>query len=464
MNLKDLKLQILRPFMRRLLLKIFMFWAGMIAISFVQIANELRNPELSVVSHSECPLSFGLNPYFNFTVLPNPVSGSYFPLFGMSLASCIENKNLTKNVFMELIGNGFLDSNAKALCVGEGADTAMLALQELGFSDVIGISGHPSFSLLRKKFVYEIDFEDNYFDFVFSRALDRVSVPALLVLEIERVLHPGGTGAMLVGANNFYTAGNLVRLATPVSSFLKSSDVVHLCSVGSLTLVLFKKRFEGAVSFEQFQLPDHCPALNNKDLLQYIEPLANKKPVQFETKISYLPSFMNISSRNRLVYLNVGAGEFVETTVKTMLKPHYPISHLDVFVIDHNVSALSSYVKTPGVTFVYHPTLSGKEISLPNDDEEFVGAPMDEKGFDFVQWFEETVGEGDLVVLMMNARAAELQILRDLFKTGLICHVDELFLHCSDTAEQKHAWQGDCTSLLRSLRNSGVFAHRWWGD
>nr|AWW16513.1 peptide upstream protein [Ipomoea pes-caprae] len=453
MNLKDLKLQILRSFIRRLLLKIIMFWAAMIAISFLQIATEIRKPEL-----------FGLNLYFNFTLLlPNPI---YIPLFGMSVASFIENKNLTKNVFMEVTGNGFLDSNAKALCVGEGADAAVLALQELGFSHVFGINVHPSFSLLRMKFVYEMEFEDNYFDFVFSRALDRVSVPALLVLEMERLLRPGGTGAMLVGASNFYSAANLVRLATPVSSFLKSSDVVHVCSVGSFTLVLFKKRLEGAVSFEQFRLPDHCPALvNNKAIMCHIEPLANKKPARFKPKISLLPGFMNISSRNRLVYLNVGAGEFVETTVKTMLKPHYPISHLDVFVVDHNASALSSYVKTPGVTFVYHPTLSGKEISLPSDDEEFVGAPMDEeKGFDFTQWFEETVSEGDFVVLMMNAREAELQILCDLFKTGLICRVDELFLHCSDTAEGKHAGQGDCTSLLRSLRNSGVFAHRWWGD
>nr|GMD71243.1 peptide upstream protein [Ipomoea batatas] len=444
MNLKDLKLQILHSFMRRLLLKIFMFWAALIAISFLQIATELRKPEL-----------FGLNPYFNFTLLPNPI---YIPLFGMSVASRIENKNLTKNVFMEVIGNGFLDSNAKALCVGEGADAAVLALQELGFSDVFGINVHPSFSLLRRKFVYEIEFEDNCFDFVFSRALDRVSVPALLVLEMERVLSPGGTGAMLVGASNFYSAANLVRLATPVSSFLKSSDVVHVCNVGSLTLVLFKKRIEGVVSFEQFRLPDHCPALvNNKAIMCHIEPLANK----FKQKISYLPGFMNISSRNRLVYLNVGAGEFVETTVKTVLKPHYPISHLDVFVVDHNVSALSSYVKTPGVTFVYLPTLSGKEISLPSDDEEFVGAPMDEeKGFDFAQWFGETVSGGDFVVLMMNAREAELQILHNLFKTGLICRVDELFLRCSDTAEGEHAGRGDCTSLLRSLRNSGVFAHR----
>lgn len=453
MDLKVLKWQILRgSLMRRLVLKMLMFGTGLIVISFVQMGHEVQFSEPWMLNDSECPLNFGLNQKFNFT-----------HTFGVMPVPFKENEVLAKNVFQELMVNSFLDSDVKALCVGEGSDAAVLALRELGFSDVSGVNRHPFFSLLKRRFVYELNFEDNSFDFVFSRALDRVSVPALLVLEIERVLRAGGTGAMLLGANGF-TSGNLVRSATPVSSFLKSSDVVHVCAVGPYTLVLFKKRFEGVALFDQFKLPDHCPSvLNNKPFMPYIEPLINKNRAEFETKISYLPNLMNISSRNKLVYINVGAGEFVDATITKMFNAHYPIPQhaLDVYVIDHNTSALSLYVKTPGTTFVYHPKLAGEENAWStNYTDDYLG---DDKDFDFVHWFNETVNDGEFVVLMMNARAAELQILDDLFRTGLICRVDELFLRCSDAGVWKPARCGDCMSLFKGLRNRGIFAH-WLGE
>nr|GMD18961.1 Methyltransferase PMT28 [Ipomoea batatas] len=453
MDLEVLKWQIRRgSLMRRLILKMLMFGAGLIVISFVQMGHEVQFSEPWMLNESECPLNFG-HLSFNFT-----------QLFGVLPVPCKENEVLAKNVFQELMVNSFLDSDVKALCVGEGSDAAVLALRELGFSDVSGVNRHPFFSLLKRRFVYELDFGDSSFDFVFSRALDRVSVPALLVLEIERVLRAGGTGAMLLGANGF-TSGNLVRSATPVSSFLKSSDVVHVCPVGPYVLVLFKKRFQGVALFDQFKLPDHCPSvMNNKPFMPYIEPVGNKNPAKFDSKISYLPNLMNISSRNKLVYINVGAGELVDAAITKMFSAHYPIPQhaLDVYVIDHNTTALSLYVKTPGITFVYDPKLAGEETASwsANYTDDYLG---DDKDFDFVRWFDETVNDGEFVVLMMNARAAELQILDDLFKTGLICRVDELFLRCSDAAVWKPARCGDCTSLFKGLRNRGVFAH-WLGE
>nr|DAD20172.1 TPA_asm: hypothetical protein HUJ06_021635 [Nelumbo nucifera] len=88
--------------------------------------------------------------------------------------------------------------DAKALCVGEGSDLVVSTLRELGFLDALGVERHLFFSLMRKSFTYKLEFKDNSFDFVFSRALDRVSVPALLVFDIERVLRPGGVGSVLV--------------------------------------------------------------------------------------------------------------------------------------------------------------------------------------------------------------------------------------------------------------------------
>ncbi|KAG8387692.1 hypothetical protein BUALT_Bualt02G0047700 [Buddleja alternifolia] len=242
----------------------------------------------------------------------------------------------------------------------------------------------------KRGFVYELNFEDNHFDFVFSGDLDHVSVPSLLVLEIERVLRPGGTGAMLVGGHQLYSGG-LVGSVTPIASFLKSSDIVHICRVGFFTLVIFKKRLENFASFEHFQLPTNCPSMaKNKPVMKCIEPLADKNPSRFDSdKLSYLPKFMNISSRNKLVYINVGAGEFAKTSIAKMSKPYCSDHHsgFDVYVIDHKTNVLTSYVTDPGINFIYHPALVGENHAQEISPDEYFSAPWDEEGFDFVRWF-----------------------------------------------------------------------------
>lgn len=349
------------------------------------------------------------------------------------------SSNLNKAVFEALMEKNFLRSDARVLCVGERSASALLALRHLGFFNAFGVDRHPFLSLVKRRFVYELSFEDNYFDFVLSEALDRVSIPALLVLEMERVLRPGGTGAMLVAA------------PTTATGFLKSSDVVYVCRVGSFNLVVFKKRPESFASFEHFQLPASCPCLeNNRPFMKNIEPLGQQP--------SYLPDSMNISSRNRLIYINLGAGEYAKASVAKMSKPYCSNHHeaFEVFIIDHKTSVLSSFVMDPGINFVYHPALAGDAVSPEVSSDEFLSAPMDEEGFDFVRWFKETVSEGDFVVLMMKAKLVELNILVELFESGAICHVDELFLRCSAG--------GDCTNLFKSLRKSGVYVHEWLGD
>ncbi|KAK3012406.1 hypothetical protein RJ639_012055 [Escallonia herrerae] len=466
MDYKAVSWQILRGSLaKRLILKAFLFTLAMLVISFVRIANDVRTvePQMLDLYFDECPLNFGSIPYLNFTGFLKPVSALAYPLLGAIMSRpCQESENLTLNVFKELMEKDLLDSGARALCVGEGSASAVSALGELGFSNAFGVERHPFFSLLQKRFVYELDFKDNYFDFAFSRALDKVSVPALLVLEIERILRPGGTGALLVGGPNYYS-DSLVRSATPVSSFLKSSNVVHVCGIGSFTLVIFKKRFDGFGFFEHYRLPDECPSVaNNRPYMKYIEPLVDEKAGQLETEISYLPRFMNISSRNRLIYINVGAGELVNSSITKTFQPNYPIrpQAFDVYIVDHNTSILTSYLK-PGITFVYHPGLVGDEPASNVGPDEYLIAPLDEGGFDFIRWFKETVGDGGFVVLMMNARVPELKILFELFETGAICRVDELFLRCSDSVDCGSAVCGDCVTLFKSLRNGSVFVHQW---
>ncbi|KAH6765559.1 hypothetical protein C2S52_016542 [Perilla frutescens var. hirtella] len=466
MDLNFLKWQLIRgPFVRRVLLRAFMLVLALIVISLMQMAREIRVIEPIMSNVDECPLNVNSNQSLNRTTLLNSASGFTFPLFGASATACVESENLIRAVFEELMGKKLLHSNARALCVGEGSSSAVVALRGLGLTDAFGVDKHPFFSLFKRRFVYELDFEDNHFDFAFSGDLDRVSVPALLVLEIERVLCPGGTGAMLVGGRRLYSGG-LVRSAATVASFLKSSDVVQLCGFDSFSLVIFKKRPETRASFEQFQLPADCPSVaKNKPFMKHIEPLTDKNSGLVEPGLSYLPNFMNISSRNKLVFINIGAGEFAKKSVSKMSKL-YRSSHLaamEVFIIDHKTSVLSSYVTDPGTSFVYYPALGGDTSAPEMSSDEHLVAPLHEEEFDFISWFEETVSDGDFAILMMNAKSVELSILVEMFKTGAICHVDELFLRCEDTADSMST-VGNCTNLFTSLRKSGVYVHQWLGD
>lgn len=470
MDFKVVKWQILRGSLaRRLFLKALLFALAMATVTFFQIVHDVRTIEPLASSFHECQLSIGSNPYVNVTGFMKPLSAFANPFSRSSLSTPCnkEIKNLTIGVVKELMGKNLLDSGAKALCVGEGSASSVLALRELGFSHAFGVDRHPFFSILKRRFVYELDFKDNYFDFVFSRALDRVSIPALLVLEIERVLRPGGTGAMLVGASNFYSGG-LIRSATPVSSFLRSSTVVHVCGISTFTLVIFKKRFDKVAFFEHYRLPSECQSVtNNKPFIKHMEPLVDENLGPIAKNFSYLPEFMNISSRKRMIYINIGAGEFLNSTLSGVFKPFYPVEPqaFNVYVVDHDTSALSSYVKNPGVNFVYYPGLAGLKAVITNlSSDEYFSAPVDEEDFDFISWFERTVENGDFVVLMMNARPVELKLLFELFESGAICRIDELFLRCSQGADCANAVCGDCMSLFKGLRNSGVFVHRWFGN
>ncbi|BFG35985.1 hypothetical protein CerSpe_222590 [Prunus speciosa] len=383
----------------------------------------------SQLSHTHVDLAPGK---FNFqSRYLNPFWGSF------NSDRCKKDVNLTVSVVRELMSKQLLNYGTKALCVGEGSASTVLALQDLGFPNARGVYERRFFSLKRKQFVYEIDYEDKSFDFVLSRDLDKVSVPALLVLEIERVLSPGGIGAILVGSS----------ISAPNS--------------------LIRKSYENAGLFEKYRLPADCQSLtNNRPFIGKMEPLVKEKPVDYGKKFNYLPNFVDLSSKKRLVYVDIGAAEHLNSNATNWFLPSYPVERkaFHTYFVDHNTSVLLSYVKKPGITFVYHPGLAGIKaqvnVTTDGETEPYVG----DEAFDFHAWFKETVQFADFVVLKMNAGNVELKFLTELFESGAICFVDELFLHCSGGVDAGGAMPVDCMDIFGSLRSSGVFVHQWWGD
>jgi len=389
-----------------------------------------------------------------------PVTPIAFPHLRSGM--CKENVNLTAKVAVELMNKSLLNYGAKALCIGQRSAEAVMALNELGFSDVDLVHRHPFFTLKHKQVICELEFNDNSFDFVIMRDLNEVSVPALFLNEVERILKPGGVAAMLVGVQGS-SHGSLIRAATSVSSFLKSSTVVHVVSLGSFSLVAIMKRADELVPFEDYRLPMNCPSMKrNKQFMNNLEALAEKKLEGNDKRIAYLPRFANVPNIGNLVYIDMGVKEAANFSGSNWFLPSYPIESraFSVYIVDHDALVLSSHVKSPGITFIYHPALaenaSEEKMHSTGDEEALVG----EDEFNFFIWFKETVEVADFVVLKMNLGKSELNFLSKLFESGVICFVDELFLHCP---ESDHNVAG-CTDVFESLRNVGVFVHQWWGN
>ncbi|XP_057721017.1 uncharacterized protein LOC130935334 [Arachis stenosperma] len=480
MDAKAMKLQILKgSIARRVFFRSIMLASAISIVSLLRAFSAFDLADLAPVTltYTDC-VAAGSEMRFENATLQSRVLSTFWRSF-----YCEKDENLTVNVVNDLMKKQLLDCGAKSLCVGEGSAMAVAAMKHMGFSSVTGVHRHRFFSLKQKKIVYELNYQDCSFDFVLSRDLDKVSVPALLVLEVERVLKPGGVGALLVGPTGSNSIPNdLIRSATPVSSLLRSSTVLHVGSVGDLNLVVFRKRVANDTAsgaFYQYPLPADCSSISlTKPLIQLMEPLVSQKPpLGYEKMVPYLPKFVDVSSRKRMVYIDINGGREIlnaDDNPSDWFLPSYPISQKDfnVYFVHYNTSVMLSYVKRPGVTFVYYPGLAGKAAAKANLDaaddddgdlEPFVG----EDEFDFLAWFKETVQYADFVVLKMNAGNAEMKFLLDVFESGAICFVDELFLRCPESGnddEKTVIGKDSCMDIYKGLRSNGVYVHQWWAD
>jgi len=379
---------------------------------------------------------------------------------------CQNHTTLVSTVIAILKSKRLLNYGAKTLCIGQGSNIVVSTMQRLGFSTVAALNNHAFFSPNNKNFASHFEYKDSSFDFVLSKDVDQVSVPAVLVLEVERILKPGGIGVLLVGSSS----------SSSVSSLITSSTVVHVGYVNELSLVVFKKTSENTNTnansttlFYNRVLPEDCASVAfTKPLVGLMEPLVEERvrqEVKYERSVSYLPNLVDVSGRKRMVYIDIGVKELVnaDVDVSDWFPPSYPI-HLkafSVYFVHYNASVLS-YVKRPRVTFVYHPGLAGRVALAHNVDMDPL---LGEEEFDFLMWFKETVQYADFVVLKMNVGDAEMKFLADIFESGTLCFVHELFLGCSESEDGKDETKSSrehCLDIYKGLRSNGVYVHQWW--
>lgn len=461
MAFKLSELRVLGGFLaRRALLRIFVFALTIGVLPLIQFMSINGDGRDSLAYNTdECSMYGGSGRKLFPGRFLKPFSFYPFPISGRP---CEVSANLTSNIFRELRDKKMLNPGARALCVGEGSASAVSLLQALGFGNAFGAGSRLFPSLVMKGFDYRLSFENSSFDFVFSRSLDRSAVPALVVLEIERILRPGSFGAMLLRTTSGSNSGSMFKTAAPISAFVKSSDIVHVYEDDGFTLVAFKKRATptdmDCLDELSHGRPEQCRSVsNNRGFLEHLEPLVNGDPVGSNSKqrFSYLPNLMNISTRDKLIYIDMGAGEFANSSIAGWFLTSYPMHSrsFNIYAVGSDDSVRTTYAKTPGITFVHFPGLLQEHATTEATPLELSSQALD--------WFKETVAGGDFVVLKVDAGKNGMLLLRKLFRTGAMCFIDELFFHCPDAASNQDTVCGDCFHFIEALRSSGVFVHRW---
>ena len=85
-----------------------------------------------------------------------------------------------------------INKDTRALCIGARTGQEVVALKEIGVSEVIGIDIVPHPPHVIQGDMHDLDFEDNTFDFIYTNVLDHSVDPKKMMSEMERVLKVGG--------------------------------------------------------------------------------------------------------------------------------------------------------------------------------------------------------------------------------------------------------------------------------
>lgn len=416
------------------------------------------------------------------------------------------------SVFQDLMVDAFLSPGQRTLCVGSVAGEDVFALRDIGVMDSIGIAKKASPPLVKSGKLHRLPFGDDTFDFIFSGGghFDRFPKPADVAAELERTLKLDGFLVVHVRANDTYSFNSFLEMFKQCT-LLRSLDIdgfessmprireIVLRKVGDSDIHSHLIRKSKVSTGNKCSVPEY-----KQKLVRNAEPLIEEEPLKpwitlkrNIQNIKYLPSMVDISFKNRYVYVDVGARSY-GSSIGSWFRKQYPKQNktFEVFAIEADKTFHDEYKAKKAVTLLpYAAWVKNESLFFeinrdPDHKVEVVkgrgmgriqpkqssaksdGEVVKIKGFDFAEWLKRTVSAKDFVVMKMDVEGTEFDLIPRLFKTGAICLIDEIFLEChynrwqrccpGERSSKYEKTYRQCLDLFNSLRQSGILVHQWW--
>ncbi|KAL5077141.1 hypothetical protein RYX36_016125 [Vicia faba] len=411
--------------------------------------------------------------------------------------------------FQDLIAEGLLSPNSKALCIDTPTGEDVLALKEIGVVDSVGIFKKPSPPLIVHGEGHRHPFPEDSFDFEFSGngGLEESHKQAEFAVEISRTLRPGGFLAVHMAARDAYSFNSFLELFS-YCELIRTREINGLDSSTILEILMKKKTLISPPNRNSVKTlispPKRCSIPRYKrEIVKTAEALIIEEPLKpwialkrNLKNIKYLTSLVDISFKQNYVYVDIGARSY-GSSIGSWFKKQYPKQNrtFEVYAIEADKTFHEEYRVRKGVTLLPYAawvrnetlffeitrdpskkvTMNGRGMGRINPvqtSSSHMGDKNKIQGFDFAEWLKSVVTSKDFVVVKMDVEGTEFHLIPRLIQTGAICLIDELFLEChynrwqrSCPGQRSAKFQktySECLDLFTSLRNIGVLVHQWW--
>ncbi|XP_075491726.1 uncharacterized protein LOC142529910 [Primulina tabacum] len=240
------------------------------------------------------------------------------------------------------------------------------------------------------------------------------------------------------------------------------------------------------------------------ELIENAEPLIEEEPLRpwIELKrniknVKYLSKMVDISFKNRYVFVDVGARSY-GSSIGGWFKKQYPKQEkpFEIYAVEADSVFHNEYTLTKGVTLLPYaawirnetlffeisrePRRKNKErrgrgmgrVRPVQPASNFISDSNKIKGFDFAKWLKSSVTNRDYVVVKMDIEGSEFHVIPRLIETRAACLIDEMFVEChynrwerccpGKRSPKHHKTYAQCLELFSSLRRVGVLVHQWW--
>ncbi|XP_073153643.1 uncharacterized protein [Henckelia pumila] len=399
------------------------------------------------------------------------------------------------SVFRNLVAEGVLSKNSNSLCIATQEGFEIDALKEMGVAS--------STVRYAEGFKFNQPFKNHTFDFVFA-GFDRKSRQVRFASEVSRIVKPGGYFVVHTeSANDAYGFNSLIRLVDTFT-LLNSREIIGLDSSLSWELVfkkdngIFYHTEKGEAS--KGKIDHECSVPRHKlELIEKAEPLIEEEPLKPRIalkrnikNVKYLSKMVDISFKNRYVYIDLGARSY-RSSIGGWFKKQYPKQEkpFEIYAVEADSAFHKEYTLKKGVTLLPYAAWIRNEtlffeisreqrrkkkeqgrgmgrVQSVQSASNFISDPNKIQGFDFATWLKSSVTNRDYVVVKMDIEGSEFHVIPRLIETKAACLIDEMFLEC-----HYNRWEirerccpqktyAQCLELFSSLRRIGVLVHQWY--